>query len=151
MSTAENSTVESSSSPSWQSCGRHCRGGSNWGGANIAATILGFVFFWPIGLFMVYWSVTGRHVRELPAAMASLWATLSRYWTGGRPQWLGSRSGNTVFERFQQTQHDRINEIKQEIHQRASRFADFRASARQRAEQKEFNEFMASSPERDDR
>ncbi len=53
---------------------------------------------------------------------------------------------NVVFSEYQQTQYDRIREIKDEIKSRSKRFNDFRASAKRRADQEEFNQFMADSP-----
>jgi|GEM_PF-5125446 len=40
----------------------------NWSGRNIAAMVVGFVLFWPLGLVLLYWNITGRDVKDLPAA-----------------------------------------------------------------------------------
>ena len=53
---------------------------------------------------------------------------------------------NVVFNEYQQTQYDRIREIKEEIKSRANRFSEFRMDAKRRADQEEFNRFMASGP-----
>jgi len=108
----------------------------NWSGFNIAAMVVGFVFFWPIGLVILYWIIKGNDVRTLPAAVREKWTIFSG----------GSRSGNVIFEEYQQTQYDRIREIKEEIRERGHRFANFREDAQRRADQEEFNRFMASSP-----
>jgi len=60
-----------------------------------------------------------------------------------------STNGNSVFDEFQQTQYDRIAEIKEEIKERARRFNEFRMDAKRRAEQEEFSQFMASHPDTD--
>ncbi len=39
---------------------------ANWSGLNIAAMVVGFVVFWPIGLLILYWIIKGRSVKELP-------------------------------------------------------------------------------------
>ncbi|NIT62374.1 MAG: DUF2852 domain-containing protein, partial [Gammaproteobacteria bacterium] len=36
--------------------------------------VVGFVLFWPIGLFLLFWNITGRDVQELPQAIRSLWS-----------------------------------------------------------------------------
>jgi len=59
----------------------------------------------------------------------------------------GAASHNSVFEEFQQTQYDRIAEIKEEISERARRFNEFRSDAKRRAEEEAFNSFMANRPE----
>ncbi len=109
-----------------------------WTGLNIGAMVVGFVFFWPFGLVILYWILKGRDVRDLPAALREKWSQLR-----------GNgfvRSDNVVFNKYQQTQYDRIQEIKDEMASRAKRFADFRADAKRRADEEEFNQFMARSP-----
>lgn len=59
-----------------------------------------------------------------------------------------SESDNSLFNEFQQTQYDRIREIKEEIKDRSNRFNEYRADAKRRADEEEFNNFMSSSPER---
>ena len=53
---------------------------------------------------------------------------------------------NVVFNEYQQTQYDRVNEIKEEIKVRAKRFYEFRSDAKRRADAEEFNNFMSNSP-----
>jgi len=103
--------------------------------------VLSFVFFWPIGLVVLFWIMSGRNVQELPGAVKAKWHEFT-----GAAQGFGDRSGNSVFNDFQQTQYDRINEIKDEIKTRAERFKEFKADAQKRADQDEFNRFMANSP-----
>ena len=57
----------------------------------------------------------------------------------------GSQSGNQVFDEYQQTQYDRIAEIKTEIRDTYDRFRDFKNDAKRKAEQEEFDTFMNSS------
>ena len=54
-----------------------------------------------------------------------------------------------MFNAFQQTQYDRIAEIKEEIRERSRRFTEYRADAQRRADEEEFNRFMANSPASD--
>lgn len=119
-----------------------CRRQGNWSGINIAAMVVGFVFFWPVGLVVLFWIMTGRNVRDLPAAVQSIWARFFGNWGSERM----SANDNIVFNEFQQTQYDRIAEIKGEIRDRAKRFDDFRNDAKRRADEAEFNQFMASAP-----
>lgn len=123
--------------------GSPCSGG--WTGMNLVAMILGFVVFWPLGLFMVFWICSGRHVRDIPAAAQELWAKVG----GGAALRRDGGSDNVVFNDYQQTQFDRIREIKEEIRTRAERFAAFRADAKRRADEEEFNRFMNDAPGRD--
>lgn len=109
-----------------------------WTGFNIAAMVVGFVFFWPIGLVVLYWILKGRDARDLPAAIRDQWGQFR-----GRGY---NRSDNVVFNEYQQTQYDRIKEIKDEIDSRATRFHAFRDDVQRRKDEEEFNRFMASAP-----
>ena len=117
----------------------------NWSPLNIGAMVFGFVLFWPIGLLVLYWNIKGRDARDLPGAVKHKWSTLFN--RNNTRSENSSMSNNTVFDEFQQTQYDRIAEIKEEIKERAKRFSDFRADATRRAEEEEFNKFMASNPD----
>ncbi len=123
---------------------RNC-GQGNWTGINIAAMVVGFVFFWPVGLVVLFWILTGRNVRDLPGVVQSVWARFFGNWGSEH----GFGSDNVVFDEYQQTQYDRIAEIKTEIRERARRFDDFKADAKRRADEAEFNQFMASAPASD--
>lgn len=123
-------------------CGKWGRN-SNWSGTNIAAMVLGFIFFWPVGLLILYWILKGRSVTDMPQWFRNKWASVS----GGFGQ--GSESDNVVFNEFQQTQYDRIREIGDEIKDRSRRFTEFRANAKRRADEEEFNRFMSEVPARD--
>ena len=124
--------------------GRGCCMKGNWSGINIAAMVVGFVFFWPVGLVILYWNIKGRDVRDLPRAVQEKWSSMVH---GGKGfSFEGSRTDNTVFNEFQQTQYDRISEIKEEIKNRASHFNVFRSDAKRRKDEKEFKDFMSSDP-----
>ncbi len=116
-------------------------GKSNWSGINIAAMVIGFVLFWPIGLFFLYWIMSGRNVLDLRSEMAEKW----QQFKGGESRSKGG-TDNEVFNEYQQTQYDRIREIKEEIKSRARRFAEFRSTAKRRADEEEFRRFMDDTP-----
>lgn len=87
----------------------------------------------------------GRPIQELPAWVRDTWARVFR---GGNAR-ASHESDNIVFNDYQQTQYDRIREIKEEIKNRAEAFRTFRFDAKRRQDQKEFEEFMASNPEKE--
>lgn len=100
--------------------------------------------FWPAGLVILAWIMSGRDVRDLPSAIKSVWA----HFFGGNAfdARLSAGTENTIFNEYQQTQYDRIAEIKNEIKERARRFRDFSMTAKRKADQEEFDRFMASAP-----
>lgn len=122
---------------------RLCRGG-HWSGANIAAMVLGFVLFPPLGFVVLVWTILGHPIQELPGWVRDKWSQTF----GSRPARQTEGGDNVVFNQYQQTQYDRIREIKDEIRRRAEAFRSFRSDAKRRQDQREFDEFMSSGPER---
>jgi len=146
MSSSDSSAVDNSGHPFSRRSGKGCCTKGNWSGMNIAAMVIGFVLFWPIGLVILYWNISGRNVKDLPKAVQNKWSEMFSGCCRGE-----STSGNSIFEEFQQTQHDRISEIKEEIKNRARNFRSFRSDAKRRADEEEFNNFMSNKPEKEDK
>lgn len=121
--------------------------GSNWSMLNIAAMVVGFIFFWPVGLLVLFWILSGRNIKDLPGAIGRKWSSMVNGGNAGAPNESGHYSENSVFNDFQQTQYDRISEIKEEIVNRARHFKTFRADAQRRADEDEFNQFMGKKPD----
>ncbi|MEZ5454443.1 MAG: DUF2852 domain-containing protein [Thiothrix sp.] len=142
----------SSSSPNEGGCCHHWRGRGfhpkrgNWSCFNIFAMVLGFVLFWPIGLVILFWILKGNNVRDLPQAIQGKWRSFNGKSSGKAHH---AASDNTVFNEYQQTQWDRIQEIETEIHERDQRFGKFRDDAKRRADEQEFRDFMDKQPEAD--
>jgi len=144
MSTSTATGVNQSDHSSWARCGGSK---AKWHTVNIAATVVSFVVFWPIGLLVLFWVLSGRDAKELPSAIKEKWRQLTGNFGGFKDS-----SENKVFNAFQQTQYDRIKEIKDEIKARSERFKEFREDAKRRADEAEFNEFInQSSNETNDR
>ena len=137
------SSATMNNSGSHHNGGRCCgfSGNANWSGTNIAAMVIGFVLFWPLGLFMLYWIFKGRDVTDMRRHFGEKW---NRFKGNGATG--ASGTDNQVFNEYQQTQFDRIREIKDEIKERARRFAEFRSDAKRRADEEEFRRFMDDSP-----
>jgi hypothetical protein len=111
--------------------------------------VAGFALFWPLGLCVLFWILGGRDVRELPDAMHRQWSKLSGAWRGPVAGGSPGAGDNVVFNEYQQTQYERIREIKDEIRNRARRFSEFRARAKRRADEEEFDRFMSDAPLRE--
>ncbi len=120
-----------------------CKG--HWSGLNIAAMVIGFIIFPPLGLIVLFWTLAGHPIQALPGAIQRKWND----YIGGKKQMPTSNNNNVVFQEYQQTQYDRINELKEEIRSRAERFATFRSDAKRRKDQEEFDAFMSSAPVND--
>lgn len=108
---------------------------------NIAGMVLGFIIFWPIGMVMLFWILSGRDVVDLPGAVRQKWL---HYRSGDHR--LNGSSDNVVFNEYQQTQQDRIREIEEEMRKREESFRTYRASASRRKDRAEFDDFMSEGP-----
>jgi hypothetical protein len=117
-------------------------GQGHWSGANIAAMVLGFIIFPPIGFVVLLWTILGHPIQDLPGWVRDKWNQFFRKSSAGSH----GDSENIVFNEYQQTQYDRIREIKEEIKRRAEAFRSFRFDAKRRKDQEEFDDFMASKP-----
>ena len=144
MSTTNDSTPERVRAHRWGRCGTATGRRARWSGPNILAAILGLALVWPVGLLVVFWALRGRDVRELPGAARRRWARAF----GAEGATCVRGSGNAAFDAFQDTQRERVREIKDEIRERARRFEAFREQARRRADAEEFDRFMGRAPER---
>ena len=66
MSSTVGSTADHSNRGSKDYCCRQWGRRGDWSLFNIAAMVIGFALFWPIGLLILYWILKGRSVKELP-------------------------------------------------------------------------------------
>ncbi len=144
MSSTNYSTAEESRDQGYQ-CGMGLCGRGHWSVANIAAMVLGFVIFPPLGLVVLAWTILGHPIQELPGWVRDKWNQVFRSRTAGS----NTNSGNSVFNDFQQTQYDRIQEIKEEIRKRAEAFRAYRDNLKRRQDQQEFDDFMSGKPDKE--
>ena len=148
MTSSNNSTINDSGQ--FRSSRKGCCTKGNWSGMNIAVMVIGFVLFWPVGLLILYWNITGRNLKDLPGAAQDKWNSLfNGSWSRSKTE--VTKGENSLFDEFQQTQYDRITEIKEEIKNRARSFKDYRSDAKRRADEAEFKEFMSADRSRDEK
>lgn len=125
---------------------KHCGNKGKWSPMNVVTMVLAFIVAWPIGLFILFWIWSGRDVGELFTMAKSFW--IKNFGSEGDFDHFdkSSSSDNVVFNEYQQAQHDRVSEIKQEIKQRTKHFYAFRSDVKRRADAEEFNSFMSNGP-----
>lgn len=139
MTSSHYSTIENNPGHAPRSSGR-----GHWSVANITVMILGFIFFAPLGFVVLVWTLLGHPIQELPAWVRKQW----RRFSGSSIVATEDSTDNTVFNEYQQTQYDRIREIKEEIRNRAEAFRAYRENLKRRQDQQEFEDFMSSKPEK---
>jgi hypothetical protein len=114
----------------------------------IAATILGFLVWWPVGLSLLAFSIwsgrmgCGRHSMERwQAKMGSMQEKMDRMRTrmggeGGFSFWQPPSSGNRAFDEYRAETLRRLEEEQRE-------FQDFLVRLREAKDKAEFDQFMA--------
>jgi Protein of unknown function (DUF2852) len=101
----------------------------------VAAMIVGFIFWWPIGLMILFWGIWSRHM--------GCWGHSQRRWqeTADRfrdpAAWWGPRSsGNHAFDEYRTETLRRLEEEQRE-------FREFLERLRFAKDRAEFDQFMA--------
>ena len=130
-----------------------CR--SVWNPVNIGLMVLGFIFFAPIGFLILFGLVMGIAPLALPGKISE-WIQTARdsgNWSADTWKTQGpapKQTGNRVFDEFQQTQLDRIEEIREEVRHRDQHFKSFRDDEVRAADKHQFERFMDRRPSSDE-
>ncbi len=94
-------------------------------GAWIAAMVLGFIFFWPIGLALLAYMIWSK--RMFNKSCTGMARTRARH--------MGKTSGNSAFDAYK-------NETLRRLEEEQDRFEDFLKRLREAKDKAEFDEFM---------
>ncbi|MFI5013665.1 MAG: DUF2852 domain-containing protein [Hyphomicrobiales bacterium] len=113
----------------------------------LLAMILGFVFFWPLGLAILIFKLCGGHFPRFagPAWRGESWSHgpwggSGSAWSG----WQGSRSGNSAFEEYRRATLERLEAERRKLAEEERAFADFLRELRRARDREEFDRFMQS-------
>jgi hypothetical protein len=118
----------------------------------LAAMILGFVFFWPIGLAILAFKLCGG---QFPRFAGPQWQSESGrggswgFGPWGHPSaawrgWQGSASGNFAFEDYKRATLERLEAERRKLAEEERAFADFLRELRTARDREEFDRFMQS-------
>ena len=145
MSHAASGTFESNSGAEER---RHwgCRKGkSRWSGFEIAAMVLGFVIFWPLGLLALFVKLKNGEMWTGAAQGNAPWAgwkmPSSESWRSA--SYGFASSGNAAFDDYKRTQLARLEEERRKLDEEQKAFRDHLARLRKAKDQDEFDRFMA--------
>lgn len=105
-------------------------------GAWIAATVLGFIVFWPIGLFLLFYTLFFRKSGRRAEWRAERFAggRGCRSWSYGGPMAFRS-SGNSAFDAYKRDTLDRLQREQEE-------FEAFLERLRASKDKSEFDQYM---------
>src|SRR3974390_580285 len=115
-----------------------------WHPGLIVLMILGFVFWWPVGLAILAFTIMGRRMscwngyhydwhEKVEQKMDRMRAKMERFGHGG---WAGPSSGNRAFDEYRSETLKRLEEEQRD-------FREFLARLRMAQDKAEFDQFMA--------
>jgi hypothetical protein len=101
----------------------------------IAAMILGFIVFWPVGLAILFWVLWKRRQGE---------AVNVPDWVPRRIGSLARDSGNSAFEDWKRGELERLEQERQKLVAAQQEFADFLGQLKRAKDREEFDRFLAA-------
>ncbi len=118
--------------------------------------VLGFIFFWPLGLAMLAYMVWGHRVPEIQRHFADAKSNWAREWDCG-PGWGRSagrssrgftRSGNAAFDDYRERELKRLEEERRRLDEDLRDFEGYMNDLRRARDQEEFDRYMRERPNR---
>ncbi len=122
-----------------------CKGKKRWSAFEIAAMILGFVVFWPLGLLALFVKLKNGEMWPGASEGQAPWAKWKMPSTEGwRATSYGfASSGNAAFDDYKRTQLARLEEERRKLDDEQKAFREHLARLRKAKDQEEFDRFMA--------
>jgi hypothetical protein len=120
-----------------------------WTPLTIALMVLGFIFFWPLGLLMLGYIVFGGRIPEFKRHFANRSEEWTREFRGcGRRGHGFSRSGNVAFDEYREKELKRLDEERRKLEDERREFEGFVRDLRRARDKEEFDRFMADRANR---
>lgn len=108
------------------------RSGKRWSGFEIAAMVLGFVVFWPVGLAILFYILWKKSRGE--GVAVPRWAQIGP---------LARSTGNSAFEEWKQGELDRLEEERRKLASAQAEFESFLNQLKRAKDREEFDRFLA--------
>ncbi len=137
---------------------RHGCGSFHWRPVELVAMVLGFAFFWPIGLAIVFWKIWQRkhgYEGDLASFIQEKWQAKRAWaqehgmsgsgWSCGAARFSASAfrsSGNAAFDEWRDAELARLEEERQKLVSAEREFGDFMDNLRRAKDREEFDRFM---------
>jgi hypothetical protein len=118
----------------------------------LVAMILGFVFFWPIGLAILVFKLCGGQFPRFAGPHGGWsgwtdgpWGQANQTWSSSAwSGWQGSRSQNSAFDEYKRATLERLEAERRKLAEEERAFADFLRELRSARDREEFDRFMQS-------
>lgn len=125
----------------WQgSCGT-----ARWKPLEIAAIVVGFVIWWPVGLALLGVKFAQRRGYKVDDAMSAVRGAFGGMGRAAPPQWrpfAGSPTGNAAFDEWRHAELAKLDEERRRIDAAQREFADHLDNLRKARDREEFEGFM---------
>ncbi|TCT10583.1 uncharacterized protein DUF2852 [Tepidamorphus gemmatus] len=104
----------------------------SWSPLSIAAMVVGFIIWWPLGVAVLAWIIWGERMIA--------WWDESRHRFQVR---AAGDTGNAAFEAYRKAELERLERERRRIEQEAEEFQAFMRELRKARDREEFDRFMA--------
>ncbi|MBC8716288.1 DUF2852 domain-containing protein [Ochrobactrum sp. Marseille-Q0166] len=116
-----------------------------WTPATIALMVLGFIFFWPLGLAMLAYIIWGdrlgdfkRQVNEKTDSVFGSFRNCGKSESFG----FGGTTGNAAFDDWRREELDRLTEERRKLEEARADFEAYAQELRRARDKEEFERFM---------
>jgi hypothetical protein len=111
-----------------------------WTPLTIALMVLGFIFFWPLGLAMLAYILWGDRIPEVRRHFEGMKRDWASDFRGGSRGY--ARSGNFAFDEYRARELKRLEEERRRLEEERHEFETFMTNLRRARDQEEFDRFM---------
>ncbi len=119
------------------------RSRSSISGPFIAAIVVGFVLFWPVGLALLVWALWGEQIKAFPPVQKLLQGNLpSKPAMPSMSGFMGRRPSNSALAAYLEQEQARLKAEQHKLDELVKAFEAFKAAERQDADRRDFEEFL---------
>lgn len=125
----------------WQGGG----GGVRWKPVEIAAIVVGFVFWWPVGLALLGLKIAQRRGYSIDDAVGAVRGSFGGMGRTASPQWrpfASSSTGNAAFDDWRNAELAKLDEERRKLDAAQREFADHLSNLQKARDREEFEGFM---------
>jgi hypothetical protein len=112
-----------------------------WTPATIALMVLGFIFFWPLGLAMLAYILWGD---RFEGAAGEVRRAADGLFAGCRREGPVRRTGNVAFDEWREKEFERLAEERRKLDAMRDEFDAYLRELRRARDREEFDRFMNS-------
>jgi len=120
-----------------------------WSFVTIALMVLGFMFWWPVGLAVLAYIVWGEYLGG-SAERAERWVGRQKQWardcrdrSRNHQRGFANSTGNAAFDDYREEQLKRLDEERRRLDDDIREFHEYMRNLRKARDREEFDRFMA--------